>query len=126
MLAGGAWSSQQDTFALEVEAGEQQDRFLAPGWQHDFAAGVGIETRSDCGANGVLAGAAQAQAWAGATAPITVETVSRRQTNDRTRHRIGIKASYTRPFIAVNSIHQPNEQEPRSGVQGDRGQATES
>jgi nicotinamide mononucleotide (NMN) deamidase PncC len=102
-------SPQQDAFALEVEAGEQQDRLLAPGWQHDFAAGVGVATRSCCGAGGGLAGAAQAQAWAGATAPITVETVSRRQTNDRTRHRVGIRASYTRLFVAVNSIRPSNE-----------------
>jgi hypothetical protein len=34
-------SPQHDAFtASRGEAGEQQDRFLAPGWQHDFVTGT--------------------------------------------------------------------------------------
>jgi hypothetical protein len=113
----GGLSPQQDTFALEVEAGEQQDRFLAPGWQHDFAAGCRAAAFSFTGSGGVLADATHAQARAGATAPIAVETASKRQTNGRTRHNIGMKASYTHSIIAVNSIRPPDGPEPGRGVQ---------
>jgi hypothetical protein len=96
-------SSQQEHFrALLAEAEGQQDRFLA-GWQHDFKVEALGFTRSPAGA-AFWAGVAQAQAWAGATVPITVETVSSRHTNGRTRHRVGIIASYSRSLVVVNSI----------------------
>ena len=103
---GTASSPQQDTFAAaQVEVGEQQDRFPAGG-QHDFAVGVKGAARSWDGTAGVRADVAQLQARAGAAVPITVETASNRQTNGRTRLKIGMKASYTRPLARVNPIRR--------------------
>lgn len=116
----GALSPQQDAFDVPaVGTGGQQERFLAFGWQHDFVAGCGGAARSVSGIEGVLAGAAQAQARAGATAPIAVETASSRHTNERTRHRIGMKASYTRSIIAVNSIHRSAGKVVRTPLQSE-------
>lgn len=40
--AGSASSPQQDFFVVEGDAIEQQERFLAPGWQHDVTVRVGV------------------------------------------------------------------------------------
>ncbi len=105
--AGTASSPQQDTCAAaQVEVGEQQDRF-PPGGQHDFAVGVKGAARSWDGTAGVRADVAQLQARAGAAVPIAVETASSRQTNGRTRLKIGMRASYTRPLARVNPIRPP-------------------
>ena len=112
---GTASSPQQDTCAAaQVEVGEQQDRF-PPGGQHDFAVGVKGAARSWDGTAGVRADVAQLQARAGAAVPIAVETASSRQTNGRTRLKIGMRASYTRPLARVNPIRPPVGQVPRAG-----------
>ncbi len=111
--AGAASSPQQDTgAAAQVEVGEQQERFPAGG-QHDFAVGVKGAARSWDGTAGVRADVAQLQARAGTAVPIAVETASSTQTNGRTRLKIGMKASYTRPFARVNPIRPPVGQVPR-------------
>jgi hypothetical protein len=88
--------------------------------------GVGAETDVTAGSfvvcgegAGVRGGGRQTQARTGATVPVTVETASKRQTKDRTRRRVGIRASYTRTFVAVNSIRPPSGRETRIGVRCD-------
>jgi hypothetical protein len=106
----GAFSPQQDIFAApqcELEAAEQQDRFLATGdgEQHDFTAVMVSATRSLTGVAGVRTTVEHAQARTGATAPIAVETASSRQMSGRTFRTLDMRASYTWPTAAVNPIH---------------------
>jgi hypothetical protein len=90
--------------------------------QHGFDVGAGATegcVGDSGGPAGVRAEGVQPQARAGVTPPITVETASSRHTNDRTRHRVGMKASYTRSVIAVNSIRRSAGKVARTPLQSE-------
>src|SRR5204862_5195136 len=79
---------------------------FAPPSQHNFAAVAGRFSPEDRAGADCL-GVAHAQARAGATAAIAVETASSRQTTGRIRLAISIVQSYTHPAPRVNPSRRP-------------------
>ena len=98
-------------------------RFTAQQGRSQHGCGFGADEVKGCvgdsGGAGFRAAGVQPQARVGTVAPIAVETASNRHTNGRTRHRIGMKASYTRSIIAVNSIYRSTGKVVRTPLQSE-------